>query len=474
MNEQNQTSASVPRKPESRKRCFPVLRCAVFLAVLAAVVIGLQSVFIMDLDRGYDHIANFYDEKPGTMDVIMVGASEVNATWQPPIGWREYGIAVWDFAIDTLPPRAVRIMIDEARKRQPQAVVLISLNPFKLELDKYSVDKIHRAVDFLPLCKTKIDLVNAMTGKYYSLSEKLEFLFPIIRFHSRWDSLKGPAFGEKHEDFKGAMRTVTFRQKIYSVAGTYHVSYEESEAPDEVKATMIELLDYLDRNGVRATFVKFPQDLDDDQLGRMNQIQKIAEERGYPVLDLLEMAEELNIDFGNDFYNARHLNIHGSLKAMEEIASYLKDTYGLGNRQVQAQQSEDPQTRKQWESWDTAADNYLAYIRPYVLPFELEHPDRAALSAPKLKKASAKGRAITVSWNESDGADGYAVYRSAGKKWEYAGETDYTALEYTDTGLKPSTKYTYRVVPFRYGLVDGEKQYGHFDAAGISAKTAKK
>ncbi|MET3130759.1 poly(3-hydroxybutyrate) depolymerase [Oxalobacteraceae bacterium GrIS 1.11] len=66
---------------------------------------------------------------------------------------------------------------------------------------------------------------------------------------------------------------------------------------------------------------------------------------------------------------------------------------------------------------------------------------------------------ISLSWKAADGAKGYKLYRNQ------AGATVVTATSYTDTGLAPSTSYSYRVSAFDANAVESAP------SAAVSAST---
>ena len=70
---------------------------------------------------------------------------------------------------------------------------------------------------------------------------------------------------------------------------------------------------------------------------------------------------------------------------------------------------------------------------------------------------------ITVKWKNVKGANGYYVYRkTANSSWSYIGKT--SRLNFTDTGAKKGTSYTYTVKAYSGSSVSP------YNTKGISAK----
>lgn len=68
------------------------------------------------------------------------------------------------------------------------------------------------------------------------------------------------------------------------------------------------------------------------------------------------------------------------------------------------------------------------------------------LTAPNSVTATLNSSDITVTWDEVTGAVKYEVYRSEGSDFRSIGKTTDTASSYTDTTIKASTDYRYKVV----------------------------
>ena len=97
----------------------------------------------------------------------------------------------------------------------------------------------------------------------------------------------------------------------------------------------------------------------------------------------------------------------------------------------------------------------------------------AVISAPnqvKLISATASsGRKITVSWEKTDNAEGYVVYRKkAGKSWTRIAKAAGSSLSsYTDASGTAGTTYTYTVRAYK--TMGGKEVLGSFDTKGVSA-----
>lgn len=442
-----------------------LLRGLAFVFVLALAVNHVSSLFGIEQSRNYSNWSGLGKEKRGSMDAVFIGASNVSAFWQPPFGWADHGIAVWSMSIPDLTCAAIKHMLIEARKTQPDALYIINLSTFKGSALTLDVGRLHRALNYMPFSLNKL----RMTGDLISRSpfrglDALEFYLPIIRFHSRWNSLQDTIFGEGNIKLKMSNTTGTFRKKVFSIEEKLALDNDRRDPiPEDVNKVLEELLDYCDEHHVKLLFVKSPQVANQKAQGRMNAMEDILKARGYPCLDLLEDIHDIGIDTRMDFFNSKHTNIHGALKFCKAVGDYLVENYGF----------EDKRGRPGWESWDEAWEKYKSICEACLLPFELEHAPRYFCDVPALSKLSVRERSVKVSWTDIEGMNGYAIYRrtenGSGKAWRWVADVSADLNEYTDDGLKASTEYIYTVVPYREA--DGIREYGSFDVLGVSAKT---
>ena len=162
-----------------------------------------------------------------------------------------------------------------------------------------------------------------------------------------------------------------------------------------------------------------------------------------------------------------HTNIHGSLKFSKTLGDYLVEQYHF----------EDKRGLSSWADWDESASQYTELISQYTLPFEREHAQRVITDIPVLGKPVVNGQSIKIKWEfGNDDVDGFIVYRkcAAGKTiaWQESARVSNDKRRWTDKGLKPLTRYTYTVVPYR--MEDGETVYGSFKVFGVSVETEEK
>ena len=92
-------------------------------------------------------------------------------------------------------------------------------------------------------------------------------------------------------------------------------------------------------------------------------------------------------------------------------------------------------------------------------------------------KAAAKSiSSVKLSWEKASGVNGYQIYRKKAnsKKWKKIAATAGNKNKYLDPGLKPNSRYSYRIRAFRTYKSKGKTKYkyGKYSQA-VSTKTKK-
>lgn len=434
---------------------------ALLFAVLAVLMLrGIQTVFYAADDRPFHSIAGFYQEPENSLDAVFIGGSNTYEFFQPPFAWADHGIAVYTLTSPGMPVQGLKYMLQEAYKKQPDALLIVNLNEIKYE--KFSNAVFHFLVDFIPFSGNKVALIRELAplAGFENIWDQLEFYFPLIRFHSRWPDLRSDEFYRVPVG-KGASVWEPFLEQITDNSAYYQTTDQRSKLSAEQEAVMNDLITFCAENPeAKVLFVFVPQiQSNADIIGQYNAIADRLTEAGLDVLNAFSAIDEIGVDLRGDFYDDNHMNVHGSLKFTEYFANYLIEHYGFTDKRG------DPA----YASWDETAENYDAIVATGALDYERAHAAMDySLDFPELSGCEAYGADITVTWESVDGADAYLVYRRPkGGAWERVAETADTV--YTDSGLEIDLEYAYTVIPIK-NTAEGPL-YGSYNKNSLSAQT---
>ncbi len=449
------------------------IKTVLFFLIFIFLFNSVSSVLTISADdREYQGIAALYDEPENSLDAVYIGSSNCFTFWNAQTAWKEFGIAVCPFYSSAQPLSAAEYMIKEARRTQPDAVFVVNINT--LGKDEISSVITHRMVDFLPFSLDKLKLTHFLC-EYSNMDfeERLEYYLPIIRYHSKWDSLTPGNFTQETLGLKGVDIQEKHLQKQNDFTKNYMFTTEEAPIPEKIEKCLLSLLDYCDSEKLKIMFVTVPRtEKDINDIKQFNTINRIIKEHGYKTLNLIDKEAETGISFATDFYNCNHTNVHGAVKFTQRIAKELIKDYGFKNKHG------DPG----YKAWDESYRKYTEYALPYILPFELDSAHRDyTLSIPKGLDLKTGENTVKFTWESVKGADGYTVFRKDGLKslWENIADTTDThfidneflkkeklnaSADKKDDAKEEKDYAYYTVVP--YSVKNGEKFYGNFSYNG--------
>lgn len=336
-------------------------KAVIFVFVLLIGFFCLQELLVGDDDlRDQKRISGFFQERESSLDAVFIGSSTTYAYWTAPTAWNSYGIAVYPLSNASQPLAATKFLIDDARKRQPDALYIVNVTSV---LDEYDL-RLHKLTDNYPFTLNKYPMINYVCDRLgLSFTQKMEYFFPILRFHERWSKLSAYDFNPDPEEYKGAGRYASFLKKSEDL--TSGKSKVDSYAPlsDEMLRSINDIMDYCEQEKIKVLFVAVPQSLKNtERLGKINTMVKTVRDRGFDILDLRDYVDEIKLDYKTDFYNAEHANIHGAIKITDFLSRYLIENYGFA----------DKRGKTEYADWDVAYEMYYDVIQKHLSEQELE------------------------------------------------------------------------------------------------------
>lgn len=275
-------------------------------------------------------ISEYYREAQKDHDVIFIGDCEVYENFSPVTLWEEYGINSFiRGSAQQLIWHSYYLLEETLKYEKPKVVVF---NVLSMKYDEPQKEAYNRmALDDMPLSLTKLKAIKASMMED---EELITYLFPILRYHSRWSELTG-------EDFKYLLKRDNISHNGYLMRVD---TKPMTTVPQPRKLPNYAFSEvcyaYLDKmtalckeNGIKLVLIKAPTvyphwyDEWDDQ------IQKYAEENGLFYINFLEYTDEIGIDFDQDTYDAGlHLNLSGAEKLSRYFGRILTERYALEDR----------------------------------------------------------------------------------------------------------------------------------------------
>lgn len=279
----------------------------------------LQPKYMTELEEG-SFISEYYREA-GNHDVIFLGDCEVYANYSPMELYRDYGITAY---IRGTPQQLVWMsyyIAEETFRQETPRVLVFNVNamrysePVSEAYNRLTIDKMRWSAS-----KTGIILASMTEEEQF-----LSYVFPILRYHSRFDQLT-------QEDF-----TYLFQVKNNTFNGfQLHTEVEPSGALP-VKRVLADYrfgdicYEYLDKlrvlceeNGTKLILVKAPSLYPYWYEEYDAQIREYAKKHGLSYYNFAEQTDEIGLDFVADTYDGGyHLNLSGANKLSRYFGEIL-------------------------------------------------------------------------------------------------------------------------------------------------------
>lgn len=316
-----------------KKRNGSIVKTAVTIVLMLLILAGLQRLlmpkYMSDVLEG-GMIEEYYAQEKDH-DVLFFGDCEVYTNFSPAVLWEEYGINSYiRGSAEQLPWQSYYLMEETFRYEKPKVAVF---NVLAMMFDKPQKESYNRmTLDGMRWSPSKVRSIQvSMTeGEHFT-----EYVFPLLRYHSRWNQLS-------EEDF------IWFWEKDPVTFNGYYMRVDVLPAENVPEGRPLEdyrfgeqAYAYLDRmvelcveNNVELVLIKAPS-LYPYWYGEWEeQIVAYAEEHQLKYYNFLNAADEIGLDYQEDTFDAGlHLNLYGAEKLSRYFGEILVQDCGAGNRE---------------------------------------------------------------------------------------------------------------------------------------------
>ena len=331
-----------------------IVLCVAILLLTVLLLGFLQAVlmpkYMTDFREGA-LIGEYYDAAGGN-DVLFVGDCEIYESFTPPTLWKEYGITSYvRGSAQQLIWQSYYLLEEMLEKETPRAVVY---NVYAMKYGTPQDEAANRkTLDGMRWSRAKLAAIQASMTKDESF---LSYVFPILRFHSRWNQLSG-------EDFTHLFSRETVSHNGYMMqtsvdpkpnAPILAPALDDYDLPDIA-------LDYLEKmrllceeKGVELILVKAPTNTRGyywyDEWDA--QIVEYAAQKDLVYYNFIPLCDEIGIDWETDTYDkGYHLNVYGAEKLTSYFGKLLAEQHGCSDRRAEAD------TARLWDA------KYEAYVK---------------------------------------------------------------------------------------------------------------
>lgn len=329
------------------------------LAVLSVCTFILNPAGSFNEWNATNTIVDFYKQDKKTIDVMYMGASGVYTGISPFEIYSQSGITGYSLSTPGQKIWSSYYLIRETLKTQMPKIIFLECGEiFNQSKDEQELNK-RNVIDSMKLSKNKIQMIN---DDIYNFSnwQKLGCIFPILRYHGRWDNIdqndvrkfvcrgentyKGYLLESKIKKLNGKNKKI--KEEKDELNNNFN-NIETTDVSDEAKKYINEIKNLCAKYDIKLVLIKIPEPTY-WSLEKSASVYKYADEIDTPYIDL-NYDENINIDWEKDTQDeGNHLNIYGAEKIGKYIADYLKNNYDL----------QDHRDSIEYKKWNDELENY--------------------------------------------------------------------------------------------------------------------
>ncbi|MBR2740768.1 MAG: SGNH/GDSL hydrolase family protein [Oscillospiraceae bacterium] len=316
-----------------KQRKKSIIRFLASALIVFLVLFLLQRLLIPKYATGIVEgafVAEYYKEENKQFDVIFVGDCEVYENFSPVVLWEEYGINSYiRGSAEQYIWQSYYLLEDSLRYNTPQVAVF---NIQSLQFNESQSEAYNRmSIEGMKWTQSK---VNAIKASMTEDEHFLDYVFPILRYHSRWSELTSDdlkyMFKSPSVSYNGYFMRVDTKPADYVPEGRNLPDYSFG---DKAWYYMDMIRELCEKNGIQLIMVKAPSLYPTWYDEYEAQVVEYSHKYDIPYYNFLELKEAVGLDYSTDTYDAGlHLNINGAEKMSHYFGRILSDEYGVTDR----------------------------------------------------------------------------------------------------------------------------------------------
>ena len=275
-------------------------------------------------------IAEYYDD-PTEHNVVFIGDCELYENISPVYLWENFGINSYiRGSAQQLIWQSYYLAEETIEREHPDVIVF---NVLSMKYNTPQNEAYNRmTLDGMKWSSSKVDSIKASMTEEESY---IEYIFPILRYHSRWSDLNS-------DDFKYLFN----RDKV--TFNGYYMRVDEKPAEDNIPKgrpildyqfgdTSYEYLDKLTKlckdNDIELILVKAPSLFPYWYPQWDKQMEDYAAANDLTYINFLEYQDSIGLDWDKDTYDGGlHLNLSGAEKLSEYFGQILSNDFNVPDR----------------------------------------------------------------------------------------------------------------------------------------------
>ena len=314
---------------------------AVIFVLIAVLGIGLISpAFVVNNEWDMRHVHGFFLEPEDSLDVVLIGASQLYTGYSAPLAWRDYGFTSYPLAVSAAQGTMYPSMLREAARRQTPGVYVVEVNGFLYtaeERDEFSHAALRKWIDTIPLSANKLDTIRTCIPA----EKRSTYYFPLLKYHTFWKcagDIRRSLSLQQQARSVGYSYTKPFLSISMFLTETDEIPVRQQSLDNFNEQSLRTFCETAKKLGIQnVLFARFPhRTVIENYDAVFAELEAVVHEYGYDFANFDTQMDAIGLDPLNDFANAEHLNIFGAEKFTPYLADYLAQHYDLNTAHSQA------------------------------------------------------------------------------------------------------------------------------------------
>lgn len=299
-----------------------------FVLLLGFLSRLLSPKYMTDLVEG-SMLSQYYKEAGGH-DVIFIGDCEVYSNFSPMEMYASHGITAYVRGSSQQLIWQSYYVLEETLRYETPKVIVYNVNAMRYS-EPVSEAYNRLTIDKMKWSTQKVEMINASMMEEETF---LSYVFPILRYHSRFDELTQEdltyLFKTRKNTHNGYLMNQNIKPAENLPAKRPLPDYQFGDICYEYLEKMAALCK---ESGVELILIKapslYPYWYDEQDA----QITEFAQKHDLSYYNLTKSADDIGLDFQVDTYDAGlHLNLTGATKLSRYFADILVREHGIADR----------------------------------------------------------------------------------------------------------------------------------------------
>ena len=308
-----------------------VAKTLIFLLILGTII-TLLAVFVFVPFKITNAYASFYMEANNSLDITLVGNSTVMYDYIPAVAYHETGITSHAIGSQPSHPEVIKIAIEEVYRTQGQSnqVVFVDLTGLTYQTHDQQEFFVRNYYDAMPDGEFKNELANRYT--YLKSNKKNDF-----------ELFKNHNIFRNYEIFLEANGEQKKLKGHKPMSGTMNIKPVEVDPtktlplPKDGQDYLVEILEVAKKYPtMKFVFGRMPRFVSASNVNdsyTLRSAKATIETYGYTYVDFCDQVNEIGLDVTKHQRDEEHLNIQGAVLFTPYFINYLKNHYGLVNKE---------------------------------------------------------------------------------------------------------------------------------------------